>query len=210
VIWRSRRRKGRKASRHSTPRLCSANAFIAGSRRHSPISKRRHGVGGPGRRVWIRRLVAGLFSELLIVSASPAAEKYRSDDWVTVCEPAPGSHSSGCSLTVPVEGVQHGIRGAFALVVVLDSGMIGIVGEPYPVRAVLRIDNDPPIECREWRYCLFPPDQSLDAIKELAAASLILIDVQTARATFRFSLTPRGYQAGIAQIRAWGYRVPWD
>jgi hypothetical protein len=96
------------------------------------------------------------------------------------------------------------------MVVDLDSGMIGIVGQPYPVRAVLRIDKDLAIRCDEWRYCLFPPDQSLAAIKDLDVGSLILIDVYTARATFRFSLTTRGYRAGIAHLRAWGYRIPWE
>jgi hypothetical protein len=36
------------------------------------------------------------------------------------------------------------------------------------------------------------------------------VDVTTARSTFRFSLTPKGFQAGIAKIRAWGYRLPTD
>ena len=155
-------------------------------------------------------LLASVFYTLLIVDAPAGVEKYRSDDWVTVCEPVPGSHTQGCSLTVPFGGVQDGSRSAFALVVVLDSGTVGIVGEPYPVRAVLRIDKDLPIECDEWRYCLFPQNLGPAAIKDLEVGSLILIDVYTARARFRFSLTPLGYQAGIAQIRAWGHRLPWD
>jgi hypothetical protein len=31
--------------------------------------------------------------------------------------------------------------------------------------------------------------------------------VYTAKGAFDFSLTPKGFQAGIAQIRAWGYRT---
>jgi hypothetical protein len=161
-------------------------------------------------RTWLAPLLAGLFCSSLAVSAPAAVERYQSDEWLTVCESEAGSRMSGCSLTVPFGGVQNDKRGAFAMVVVLDSGMIGIVGLPYPVRAMLRIDKDPPIECDHWRYCLFPQDQSQAAIKELEVGSLILIDVYTSRATFRFSLTPRGYQAGIAQIRAWGYRLPRD
>jgi hypothetical protein len=139
-----------------------------------------------------------------------ASERYRSGDWITVCEPAPGGRTPKCSIGVPFGGMQNGERGAFALAVILDTGDIGIFGRPFPVRAVLRVDSDPPVECREWRYCLFPHEESLAAIKALHAGSLILIDVFTARASFRFSLTPRGYQAGLAEIRAWGYRLPGD
>jgi hypothetical protein len=152
--------------------------------------------------------LAAAFAALLLAAAPAAAERYQSGEWLTVCEPGPGP--SGCSITVPFGGVQNGRKGFFALVVVLDSGNVGIVGRPYPVRAVLRIDGDPPIECREWRYCLFPRDQSLRTIEELDHGSLILIDVFTATGSFKFSLTPRGYQAGIAEIRAWGYRLPSD
>jgi hypothetical protein len=151
---------------------------------------------------------AGLLGAPLVAVAAAAVERYRSDDWITVCEPGAAPGTAICSLTVPFGGIQDGKRGAFALVAALDSGTIGIVGQPFPVRAMLRIDKAPPIECREWRYCLFSQDQSLAAIKELEVGSLLLIDVHTARAAFRFSLTARGYRAGIAQIRAWGYRLP--
>jgi hypothetical protein len=40
---------------------------------------------------------------------------------------------------------------------------------------------------------------------QFKVGSLILIDVFTDKGAFNFSLTPKGYQAGIAQIRAWGY-----
>jgi hypothetical protein len=143
----------------------------------------------------------------LLITAVPAAttEKYP-PDWITACGPVADGRASGCSLRVTFGGTQDGETGAFAMVVDLDSGLIGIVGQPYPARAVLRIDKDLAIRCDGGRYCLFPPDQSLAAIKDLEIGSLILIDVYTARATFRFSLTTRGYQAGIAHLRAWGYR----
>jgi hypothetical protein len=57
------------------------------------------------------------------------------------------------------------------------------------------------------RYCVFPSSQALAAVKQLQVGSLILIDVFTARGAFSFSLTAKGYQAGIAKIRAWGYRL---
>jgi len=75
---------------------------------------------------------------------------------------------------------------------------------------VLRVDKNPPIECTQMRYCIFPSAQALAVVDQLKVASLILIDVFTAKGTFSFSLTPKGYQAGMAKIRAWGYRfVPY-
>jgi hypothetical protein len=87
----------------------------------------------------------------------------------------------------------------------LQTGNIGIVGQPFPIRAVLRVDKNPPIECRQPRYCMFSSSQALAVLRQFKVGSLILIDVFTDRGAFNFSLTPKGYQAGIAQIRAWGY-----
>jgi hypothetical protein len=89
----------------------------------------------------------------------------------------------------------------------LQSGNIGIVGQPFPVKAVLQVDKNPPIECRQTRYCIFPSAQSLVVVKQLKVGSLVLIDVVTAKGVFSFSSTPKGYQAGIAKIRAWGYHL---
>jgi hypothetical protein len=49
--------------------------------------------------------------------------------------------------------------------------------------------------------------QALAALKQLKIGSLVLIDVYTEKGEFSFSLTPKGFQAGMAQIRAWGYRM---
>ena len=89
----------------------------------------------------------------------------------------------------------------------LQTGNIGIVGQPFPVKAVLRVDKNPPIQCTQQRYCVFPSVQALSVLKQLKIGSLILIDVYTAKGVFNFSLTPKGFQAGMAQIRAWGYRA---
>jgi hypothetical protein len=89
----------------------------------------------------------------------------------------------------------------------LQTGNMGIVGQPTPIRAVLRVDKNPPIECRQPRYCVFPSTQALAVLRQLKVGSLILIDVFTEKGVFNFSLTPKGYQAGMAQIRAWGYRT---
>ena len=139
-------------------------------------------------------------------SRAVAGQKFQADEWVTECDSGPGVGAPDCSVTVPFWQTHGTPRGSFALVVMLQTGNIGIVGEPLPTRAVLRIDKYPPIECREARYCLFPSVQALVALKQLKTGSLVLIDVYTEKGEFSFSLTPKGFQAGIAQMRAWGYR----
>ena len=119
----------------------------------------------------------------------------------------PGNGAPDCSITVPFWQAQGDRGGSFALVVMLQTGNIGIVGQPFPVKAVLRVDKNPPIECRQTRYCIFPSAQAFAVANQLKVGSLILIDVVTAKGTFSFSLTPKGYQAGMAKIQAWGYRL---
>ncbi len=144
------------------------------------------------------------------VGPASATLRFRADEWVTECGGNPGSSAAECSITVPFWQDGNGGKGSFALVIMLETGNIGIVGTPFPVKAVLRVDGNPPIECRTTRYCIFPTAQSLAVVRELGVGSLILIDVFAGKAHFAFSLTPKGYQAGVAQIRAWGYRLPND
>lgn len=152
---------------------------------------------------------------LLLISTSSTAvtaaaedKKFQLDEWVTECDTATGAPD--CSITVPFWQGERQRDGAFALVVMLQTGSIGIVGEPPPNRAVLRVDKNPAIECRQARYCVFPSAQAPAVFRQLKDASLILVDVFTAKGTFSFNLTPKGYQAGIAKIRSWGYRLPSD
>jgi invasion protein IalB len=139
------------------------------------------------------------------VTAAAAEQKFQSDEWITECDTGMGSPD--CSITVAFWQGERQRDGSFALVVMLQTGNIGIVGQPFPLKAVLRVDKNPPIECRQERYCVFPSAQALAVLRQLKDASLILVDVFTAKGTFSFSLTPKGYQAGIAKIQAWGYHV---
>jgi hypothetical protein len=148
--------------------------------------------------------------QLFFIPPAVGKQTFRSDEWITECDAGPGSGAPDCSITVPFWQAQDGRDGSFALVVMLQTGNIGIVGQPFPVKAVLRVDKNPPIECRQTRYCIFPSTQALTVANQLKVGSLILIDVVTAKGTFRFSLTPKGYQAGMAKIRAWGYRLLLD
>jgi hypothetical protein len=134
-------------------------------------------------------------------------QSYRADEWITECDSAPSAGAADCSITVPFWQTQRQTQGSFALVVMLQTGNIGIVGQPFPTRAVLRVDKNPPIECRHARYCVFPSGQAFPVLRQLEIGALILIDVYTASGVFNFSLTPKGFQAGIAQIRAWGFRT---
>lgn len=143
--------------------------------------------------------------QVLTFTPATGGQTFRSDEWITECAGDPGAHPPDCSITVPFWQAQ-GV-GSFALVVSLQTGNIGVVGQPAPVRAVLRVDKSPPIECRQTQYCIFPSAEALPVVKQLGIGSLILIDVFTAKGVFSFSLTPKGYQAGLAKIRAWGYRL---
>ena len=158
----------------------------------------------PGRIIWLVAIVASALAH----SATAAEQRFQSDEWITECDN--GTGSPDCSITVPFWRGQRERDGSFALVVMLQTGNVGIVGQPFPLRAVLRVDKNPPVECRQARYCVFPSAQALAVLKELKDASLILVDVFTAKGVFNFSLTPKGYQAGIAQVRAWGYRLSID
>ena len=174
---------------------------------------RRQGAAIPQEMMRSRKLHTALVVlviccvQTLGASRGVAGQKFRADEWVTECDSGPGAGAPDCSITVPFWQTRGVPKGSFALVVMLQTGNMGIVGEPFPTRAVLRIDKNPPIECREARYCVFPSMQALAVLKQLKTGSLVLIDVYTQKGEFSFSLTPKGFQAGIAQIRAWGYRT---
>jgi len=164
------------------------------------------------RRRYRPAVVLAIAVAALLRAAVPASAtvKFQADEWITECGGSPGGRAGDCSITVPFWQAGYAGKGSFALVVMLDTGNIGIVGQPLPVKAVLRVDGNPAIECRATQYCIFPSSQSRAIVRELGVGALILIDVFTRKSHFAFSLTPKGYQAGIAQIRAWGYPLPGD
>ena len=152
-------------------------------------------------------LFFALSVQLLTLGPAIGEQRFQSDEWITECEADPDNGTPDCSITVPFWQAGGDRDGSFALVVMLRTGNIGIVGQPFPVKAVLRVDKNPPIECEQARYSIFSTAQALAVVKQLKVGSLILIDVFTAKGAFSFSLTPKGYQAGIAKIQAWGYRL---
>lgn len=150
-------------------------------------------------------LVAAFLGPAVALEPAAPAQRYRSDDWITECDKDQPSGAPSCAITVPFADTQGGEKGSFALVVALQSAEIGIVGQPFPLAATLQVDKNVPIECHQRRFCLFSREDSLDAIAQLYDGSLVLIDVVTAERKFEFSLTPKGFKAGLDQIEAWGY-----
>ena len=121
----------------------------------------------------------------LEAASCAGGQKFRADEWITECDPSTRSDAPDCSITVPFWQTSGDPKGSFALVVMLQTGNIGIVGEPPPVRAVLRVDKTPPVECRQPRYCVFPGAQALAILRQLKVGSLILIDVDTEKGSPR-------------------------
>jgi len=77
------------------------------------------------------------------LSWATEGQQYRADEWITECDPGPSTSAADCSITVPFWETRGDPSGSFALVVMLQTGNIGIVGQPFPVRAVLRVDKNP-------------------------------------------------------------------
>jgi len=173
------------------------------------VGDRRGASGQTGRAVCRAAAILALVlvAQPGAAATAAAALTYRADEWLTECDGLPG-RAGGCSITVPFWQTNARGKGSFALVVMLQTGNVGIVGEPHPRRAVLRVDKNPATECRQTQYCIFPAAQGLAIVKELETGSLVLVDVYTAKGEFSFSLTPKGYQAGVAQVRAWGVDLP--
>jgi len=145
--------------------------------------------------------LATILTTFLAVPSAPAAERFQADQWVTECE-----GQAGCSIITPFgqTGSTPG-SGSFALALSLDGGMLTIVGEPPPLAATVQVDKNPSVRCTGPRYCIFAPGQSARLAAELVAGSLALVEVKTARGTFHSSLSTKGFQAGIAKLRAWSY-----
>jgi hypothetical protein len=130
--------------------------------------------------------------------------RFQEDNWIAECAPAGRSGiDGGCSITAVFRDIHRGSRpGSFALLVGLQPSVVALVGRPYPLRGVLRIDQYPPFICAGERYCIFGASDTPKIIRQLGRGSLVLVDILTAKAVYRTSLGTKGYQADIAKIRA--------
>ncbi|GEM_PF-1154220 len=173
---------------------------MIGERRRARLSS------GNGRRIAAGLLAAGLLLPAMTEAPRAATFRFRIGDWVTECQ---GSGIAGCSITGLFEQSNlDGRSGSFALVVMIGSRQLAVVGTPRPLRARLQIDKNNPAACAGARYCIFPGRAARRAIDELGAGSLVLIDVYTAKDVFHSSLSAFGYQASLAKLQAEGYAVP--
>jgi hypothetical protein len=148
--------------------------------------------------------VVGLAVSAVANTPHAAALRFRVDDWITECRT-----TVDCSVTGLFQQTNlDGRRGSFALVIMLGSHRLAVVGAPYPIRARLQIDKNDPVECAGTRYCIFPGREARRAIGELGSGSLVLVDVYTSKDVFHSSLSAIGYQASLTELQAEGYAVP--
>ena len=155
-------------------------------------------------------LVLAAWAILCAAGDASATLRFRADEWVTECGGSLGSPAADCSITVPFWQTGSDGKGSFALVVMLETGNIGIVGQPVPVKAVLRVDGNPPIECRAAQYCIFPTAPiSLcrqGARDRLAGPHRCLYDASP----FRLQPDAKGLPGRSGADTSWGYRLRGD
>jgi hypothetical protein len=166
-------------------------------------------VRSPSPRTAIRRcLAAAATAGVLGASAAIAAPglTFQADDWTAECQIGGGQQRAvdgDCSVTGVFQDTSVGsAAGSFALLIALQPPAVAIVGQPFPLRARLRIDGNPAFSCSGTRYCVFAAADTTAIVAELSRGSLILVDVITAKNAYRASLSTKGYRASIAKIRA--------
>lgn len=156
-----------------------------------------------------KRTLLGL--ALLFLPCSGLAEivKFQADDWVTECDTSHQSPDEDCSIIGVFRNTSpDGVKGSFSLLVDLKNRQVAVVGEPLPARVSLHIDKNQPVQCKGTAHCIFSSTDAEAVARQLQYGSLILVDVFTAKSMFRFSLSAKGYKAGLAKIHAMGYRLP--
>jgi hypothetical protein len=139
-------------------------------------------------------------------AALAESERFQSDSWITECESEPSMTSGiSCTTTAILSATRRGLNGSFGLAIGFQTGMVAIVGQPFPTSADIQIDKNPPIHCQGTEYCVFPDDKTLEILQQLGIGKLILLNIITEKGVFRFNLTPKGYRAGAAKMQAWSY-----
>ncbi len=145
-------------------------------------------------------LVAGWLLPMLAHAPQAAPLHFQIGDWVTECR------ASGCSITGLFQQTNlDSRRGSFALVIMLPSRQLAVVGDPFPVRARLQINMNNPAECVGIRYCIFPSREARRLIGEMAIESSVLVDVYTVKGVFHSILSTIAFQASLAKLQAEGY-----
>lgn len=137
----------------------------------------------------------------LVLSATAPAEalQFQTDNWTTECD----FSGTGCSIIGTFSGLdRNGAKGSFALAVELQETVVAVVGQPQPVKGIIKVDKYPPIECRGLRYCLVSNKDSKRLIDQFNLGALILVDVFTTKSAFHSSMSTIGYRASVSKIIA--------
>jgi len=130
---------------------------------------------------------------------------FQADNWTAECQIGGQQRAidGDCSVTGVFQDIDAGsAAGSFALLVAVQPPAVAIVGQPFPLRGRLRIDANPEFHCAGPRYCIFPPADTREIIRELSRGSLVLVDIATVKGAYRASLSATGFQASLAKIRA--------
>jgi hypothetical protein len=140
----------------------------------------------------------------LPIGANSETLRFRSDDWLTECDTSHETADGDCSIIgVFRNSSTGGTKGSFSFLIDLRNHQVAVVGEPAPTRATLTVDKNPVLGCT-GSPCIFSTSEADIISRQLELGSLALIDVFTAKGVFRSSLSPKGYQAGLAKIMANG------
>jgi hypothetical protein len=145
-----------------------------------------------------------------LIRAAPAAPiKLQADDWVTECDTRHETADGDCSIIGVFRNTSTGgPKGSYSLLVDLKNGRVAVVGEPTPMRSTLRIDKFPALEWAGTPYCIFASTDAAIIRRELAIGFEILADVASNKGISRASLSTKGYNVGLAKVRAGGWPPP--
>jgi hypothetical protein len=156
----------------------------------------------------MRSMLAGLMLVLGFGPASANAEtlRFQADDWVAECDASQVADSQCSIIGVFSSANAAGPKGSFPLLIDLRNHLVAVVGKPFPSSASIRVDKNPPMECRGERYCIFSNDDAETIVRQLKTGSLVLVDVFAGKSLFRASLSTKGYRADLDKIHAQGFR----
>jgi hypothetical protein len=85
-----------------------------------------------GRKIFKAAVSFLAFLSQTCISSAASEQNFRSDEWITECDAGRGIDTPECSITVRFWQTQGDQKGSFALVVMLQTGNLGIVGDPFP------------------------------------------------------------------------------
>ena len=161
----------------------------------------------------MRLMLAGLMLVIgfgLATAANAQTLRFQADDWVAECGSSQGADAECSIIGVFSSTNTVGPKGSFSLLVDLRNRLVAVVGNPFPTRASIRVDKNPPMECRGERYCIFSIADAENIVRQLKSGSLVLVDVFAGKSLFRSSLSTKGYRADLDKIHAQGFRYSSD